>query len=74
MIRLEGVCKSFDVSLRAAALQFPLAHPAIEIVISGAQTLDQWQDAMAMMAHPIPVDFWRALRAHGLLPADAPTP
>ena len=72
--KIEGVCKSFDVSLRAAALQFPLAHPAIEIVISGAQTLDQWQDAMAMMAHPIPVDFWRALRAHGLLPADAPTP
>jgi hypothetical protein len=27
-----------------------------------------------MMAHPIPEDFWRALRTRGLIPEEAPTP
>jgi D-threo-aldose 1-dehydrogenase len=55
-------------------MQFPLAHPAIEIVMAGAQTVAHWTDAVAMMAHPIPAEFWQALRQQGLLPADAPTP
>ncbi|MEO5771622.1 MAG: aldo/keto reductase, partial [Burkholderiaceae bacterium] len=31
--RLEAVCDAHGVPLRAAALQFPLAHPAVEIVL-----------------------------------------
>jgi D-threo-aldose 1-dehydrogenase len=33
---IEAVCDEFGVPLRAAALQFPLAHPAVSIVIVGA--------------------------------------
>ena len=71
---VEAVCESFNVPLRAAAMQFPLAHPAVEIVMAGAQTVAHWQDAVAMLAHPIPAEFWQALRQQGLLPADTPTP
>ena len=71
---IERVGLEFQVPLRAAALQFPLAHPAIEIVMSGAQTVLEWQDSVAMMAHAIPGAFWDALRSCGLLPDAAPTP
>jgi D-threo-aldose 1-dehydrogenase len=71
---VEAVCEACQVPLRAAALQFPLAHPCVDIVLAGAQTLAHWQDAVAMVSHPIPAGFWQALRAQGLLPEDAPTP
>ena len=71
---VETVCDEFDVPLRAAALQFPLAHPAVEIVMAGPQTVPHWDDAIRMMQKSIPDDFWRALRVQGLLPDDAPTP
>jgi D-threo-aldose 1-dehydrogenase len=72
--RIEAVCDTHGVPLRAAALQFPLAHPAIDIVMVGARSAAEWQDAMAMAQHPIPAAFWRDLRAAGLLPEAAPTP
>ncbi len=71
---IETVCEEFGVPLRAAALQFPLAHPSIEIVMVGAQTVAHWRDAVAMLGHPIGTGFWEALRARGLLDACAPTP
>jgi D-threo-aldose 1-dehydrogenase len=71
---VEAVCDEFAVPLRAAAIQFPLAHPAVEIVVAGPQTVAHLQDAVAMMSHPIADDFWAALRARGLLPDTAPTP
>jgi aryl-alcohol dehydrogenase-like predicted oxidoreductase len=33
---IRAVCDRFDVPLRAAALQFPLAHPAIATAVVGA--------------------------------------
>ena len=71
---IEVLCAQFRVPLRAAALQFPLAHPVIEIVMLGVQDVAQWRDGMAMMAHPIEPGFWTALREHGLIGQTAPTP
>jgi D-threo-aldose 1-dehydrogenase len=71
---VEVACKRFDVPLRAAALQFTLAHPAVDIVFAGAQTLAHWRDAVAMMSFVIPPEFWEALRAQRLIPPQAPTP
>lgn len=71
---IEDLCAEFGVPLRAAALQFPLAHEAVEIVIAGARSAAEWQDCAAMIGHPIPAAFWAALRAGGLLPPEAPTP
>ncbi len=72
--RIETVCAIHGVPLRAAALQFPLAHPAVEIVMLGARSVAEWRDGVDMMQHPIPPDFWAALRAQNLLPLQAPTP
>jgi D-threo-aldose 1-dehydrogenase len=71
---IETVCQQFGVPLRAAALQFALAHPAVDLVLAGAQTAQQWQDTVSMLGQPIDGGFWRALRAQGLVMAEAPLP
>lgn len=71
---IEAVCDAHGVPLRAAALQFPLAHEAVEIVMVGARSASEWRDAAAMMARPVPPAFWEALATRGLLPAQAPLP
>ncbi|MGS0741648.1 aldo/keto reductase [Glaciimonas sp. GG7] len=71
---IEDVCAEFAVPLRAAALQFPLAHKAVEIVMLGARNIGEWDDAGKMMRHVIPTAFWSALQARGLLPEHAPLP
>ncbi len=71
---VEEVCDRHSVPLRAAALQFPLAHPAVEIVLLGPQNRSQWEDGIAMLRHRIPAAFWQELRARDLVPAAAPLP
>lgn len=71
---VEDVCVRHGVPLRAAALQFPLAHPAVEIVLLGPQNRAQWGDGVAMLETPVPAAFWQELRATGLVPPSAPLP
>lgn len=71
---VEDLCAHHGIALRAAALQFVLAHSAVEIVMIGAQQTGHWDDARAMVARPIPPLFWRELRARRLVPHAAPTP
>ena len=71
---IEALCDAHGVPLRAAALQFALAHPAVALVLAGAQTPDQWRDSVAMARWPIGAEFWRALRQAGLVDAAAPLP
>ena len=72
--RLERVCASHGVPLAAAALQFPLAHPAVACVIPGARSEAEVELNVALLARPLPTALWRDLKAEGLLHADAPTP
>jgi len=71
---IEEACSRFGVPLRAAALRFPLAHPAVDVVIAGAQLPAHWKDAVEMLAVAIPDAFWRELKSLGLVAAHAPTP
>jgi len=72
--RLEEVCAEFDVPLQAAALQFPLAHPAIASVVAGCVTGAEAANCAMFFAHPIPAEFWRALRERSLVDPRAPLP
>lgn len=72
--RIEAVCGAHGVPLRAAALQFAAAHPAVDTLVLGARQVAEWRDALRMLAHPIAPAFWDALRDAGLLPQAAPTP
>lgn len=71
---VEDLCQRHGVPLRTAALQFPLAHPAVEIIMLGAQQPAHWHDARAMFGKAVPAHFWRELRALGLVPNEAPLP
>ena len=72
--RIAVVCARYGVDLKAAALQFCAAHPAVAAVIPGARTTAEVIENAAMMAQPIPADVWAELRAEGLLPEGAPVP
>jgi D-threo-aldose 1-dehydrogenase len=65
---IEAVCARHDVDLRAAALQFPLAHPAITTVIPGARDVAEVTENLSLFTRAIPGAFWEDLRAGGLLP------
>jgi D-threo-aldose 1-dehydrogenase len=71
---IERVAAAFGVPLRAAALQFPRAEPAVTVVLAGARTRAEVDDNLAMLAYPIPLEFWVQLRLAGLLPATARLP
>jgi D-threo-aldose 1-dehydrogenase len=71
---LEAVCDEFGVPLQAAALQFPLGHPAVATVVAGAASSAESRNIAAQFAHPIPAAFWRALRERNLVAAGAPLP
>lgn len=72
--RLGAVCARHGVALRDAAIQFPLAHPAIVSLVAGVRTVDHLADYPAAMTRVIPADLWSDLQAEGLLRADAPVP
>jgi D-threo-aldose 1-dehydrogenase len=72
--RLAEVCARHDVPLRAAAIQFPLAHPAVRSLIAGVRTIEHLDEYVELMRQPIPDDLWEELRAEGLIPADALVP
>ena len=72
--KIEAVCAAHKVPLPAAALQFLLAHPAIAVHVPGTRTVEQMEQNIAWISHPIPQAFWRDLKRSGLLRQDAPTP
>jgi D-threo-aldose 1-dehydrogenase len=72
--QLEQVCGEFAVPLQAAALQFPLGHPAVASVIAGCVSGAEARNAAAMATVHIPAAFWEALGARGLVDARAPLP
>jgi D-threo-aldose 1-dehydrogenase len=72
--RLAAVCDRHGVPLRAAAVQFPLAHPAVMSLIAGVRRIDHLAEYPELMRQPIPAALWDDLRAEGLLPPEAPVP
>jgi D-threo-aldose 1-dehydrogenase len=72
--RLDAVCRRHGVPLKAAALQFPLAHPAVTSVLVGARSVAELEEDLALLRLELPAELWRELRGEGLLRKDAPTP
>jgi|tagenome__1003787_1003787.scaffolds.fasta_scaffold20989943_8 D-threo-aldose 1-dehydrogenase len=72
--RLEAVCTSHNVPLVAAALQFPLAHPAVSSVIPGFAGADEVRSGVAHFHTPIPPELWADLQAQELIDPRAPVP
>ena len=60
--RIEAICAQYDVPLKAAALQFPLAHPAVQSLVVGIIAPTEVDQNLA------------ALREGGLIEVAAPVP
>jgi D-threo-aldose 1-dehydrogenase len=73
-LRLQEICHSFDVPLKAAAVQFPVTHPAVVSVVVGAASPEEAEENVGLSSFPIPDDLWRALSAEGLIDREVPTP
>jgi len=71
---IETLCAAHGVPLKAAALQFPRAHPAVACVLAGARSVAELDENLALARHPIPDAFWRDLRTQHLVAEGAPLP
>src|SRR5262249_6823050 len=71
---LEALCRRHGTELKAAAIQFCQAHPAVTVALQGARSAEEAADNIAMAEAAVPPSFWRELRQRGLVDVDAPLP
>lgn len=71
---IEAVCKSFNVPLPAAALQFPLTHPAVCNVLPGPRSPEELDGILGWWDVKIPKALWSTLAEEGLLAEGTPIP
>jgi D-threo-aldose 1-dehydrogenase len=72
--QIYSVCAAEGVDVGAAALQFPLAHPAVVSVIAGMRSAAEATSALARSRAQIPHSLWKKLREAGLLAVGTLTP
>ncbi|WP_406517229.1 aldo/keto reductase [Streptomyces sp. NBC_00134] len=72
--RIKALAAGHGVSIKAAALQFALAHPATAAVVPGATRPSRIAEDVAALKETVPAAFWTALRDERLIAADAPAP
>ena len=73
-LALEALCRKHGTELKAAAVQFCMAHPAVTVALQGARTAAEVSDNIAMSERLVPPAFWQELRARKLVDASAPLP
>jgi D-threo-aldose 1-dehydrogenase len=72
--RIKALAQRYRVPIKAAALQFSLAHPASAAGIPGASRPERIAEDHAALAAVIPGDFWREMREQRLVASNAPLP
>jgi D-threo-aldose 1-dehydrogenase len=72
--KIEAICAQYQVTLAAAALQFPLGHPSVASVIPGLGSARRVQHTIELFNEVIPHEFWQTLKDENLLAQEAPTP
>ncbi|MGW7792079.1 aldo/keto reductase [Streptomyces tricolor] len=71
-LRLKEAAERHGTTLRAAALAFCAAHPAVASVLAGARSAAEVHDCADQWEATVPDAFWRELHETGLLPPDPP--
>ena len=69
---IEVICEQYDVTLKSAALQFPLMHPSHFCVIPGGQSTVEMTSNVDALNAKIPFEFWTQLKEAELLHPEAP--
>lgn len=67
-------CAAERIDVGAAALQFPLAHPAVPCVVAGMRSAAEVSSAVRRMNTRVPTALWDRLRRRGLVEAAAVLP
>ncbi len=62
---LGAVCAHHGVPLKAAAIQFPLAHPAVATILTGSRSVAELEENLAMIEYDVPDALWDDLAAIG---------
>ncbi len=70
--QIKAIADRYGISMKAAGLQFSLAHPAVAAVIPGASRPSRIAEDSAALKEVVPADFWTELRRAGLINPDAP--
>jgi D-threo-aldose 1-dehydrogenase len=71
---IAAICEHHGTTLPAAAIAFPLGHPAVVSVCVGARSATQVERNAALFREWIEPALWSELKSEGLLRADAPVP
>jgi D-threo-aldose 1-dehydrogenase len=71
---IYAICAEEGVDVGAAALQFPLAHPAVCAVVAGLRNVMEVESAIARSSQRLPTRIWPRLRGAGIIDAAAPVP
>lgn len=71
---IKAIALRFNVDIKAAALQFSLANPAVAAVIPGSSRPGRIEQDLSALHQQIPIEFWQALAKDGLISALAPLP
>ncbi|CDG83893.1 aldo/keto reductase [Janthinobacterium agaricidamnosum] len=72
--QIKAIAQRHGVGIKAAALQFSLANPAVAAVIPGASRPDRIAEDQAALNAIIPAAFWDEMRAQQLVAPNAPLP
>ena len=70
---IEEICKKHKVTLRQAAIQFALGHPAVVSVVLGAVKPEEVKSNVHDATVEIPAGLWSDLKSAKLLDSAAPT-
>ena len=71
---IADICERHGTTLPAAAIAFPLAHPAVVSVCVGARSAEQMERNATLYREHIPPALWSELKAEGLIREEAPVP
>ncbi|MFF1442329.1 aldo/keto reductase [Streptomyces sp. NPDC058295] len=72
-LRMKETADRHGITLRAAALAFCAAHPAVASVLVGARSAAEVRDCAEQFTTRVPAAFWQELRDTGLLPPEEPS-
>lgn len=72
--RIYALCAEEGIDVGAAALQFPLAHPAVASVVTGLRSADEVISAVTRLRAPVPERLWKRLQDAGLIESDTVVP
>ena len=72
--RLAAVCARHAVPLAAAALAFPLAHPAVSRLVVGWRAPGEVNSAVGWAQMSIGAELWEDMRREHLIAGEAPVP